>query len=202
MKQRIAMTRDDKIAALGRTLSSDPHELLTLARRLALDYDRAIMTSAAALFEETSAMLDAVVWRLNGETMFGCGVEGAARDQVADALRAKAGEVPHWGQPGEFLVETDDVRVRVEYQPAFTYIGAHFAFRWVDADRPFISPTGYQSHFLGGPFTPFRVDELARSVVNDCSILHVVRCASEDTVPCIPAWVPPSKQPGQIGFIF
>lgn len=200
--QRNADSREQLTAKIAATLPSDRDELIAMAAPLACQYDRAVMTSDPDLYEDSLQRLDALLYRLNGGTFFACGIDGGPRDQIAEAIRAVPGTVPHWGQPGDFLVETDDVRVRVEYRPGFTYIGPHMAFHMVDADRPFISPTGYQSHFLSGRLPPFGVDAVARSVINERASLHVVDMAGRGSSRALPSWIPPSRVAGQIGFVF
>jgi hypothetical protein len=80
-------------------------------------------------------------------------------------LRGGAGDVPLWGQRGQFLVADGDVRALVEYEAGYGGpLGAHFQFHVIDLDRPFISETGYRSHFdtARGCMT---VDEVARGIL-------------------------------------
>ena len=55
--------------------------------------------------------------------------------------------MPLWGQSGEFLVDVEGIRavVRMEGR-GFSWMH-HFEFHAIDADTPFISETGYRSHF-------------------------------------------------------
>ena len=66
---------------------------------------------------------------------------------------AAPGSVPLWGQKGEFVINVDGMRVRVEVNGVFG-IGSRFGY-WpgfsahaVEPDKPFLSQTGYRS-FLG-----------------------------------------------------
>jgi hypothetical protein len=75
------------------------------------------------------------------------------------------GDVPLWGQRGQFLVADGDMRALVEYEAGYGGpLGAHFQFHVIDLDRPFISETGYRSHFdtAQGCMT---VDEVARGIL-------------------------------------
>ncbi len=69
------------------------------------------------------------------------------------ATAAASGEVPIWGQQGDFEIEARGLRVRIEINGVFS-IGSSscfwpgFAAHAVEFHRPFISETGYRS-FLG-----------------------------------------------------
>lgn len=195
--------REDRAAQIAATITTDRDELLAMASRVASDYDRAVMTTNEALFETAVITFDAILYQLNERTMFGCCAEGGPCDVIAEAIKAPPGQVPHWGQPGEFLVTTEHVRVRVEYRPRLTYFAPHFAFHVVDEERPFISPTGYQSHFLSGALTPLGVFDVAKGVINDMSALHPLELRARGTgIAVRPAWIPDEQLPGQIGFGF
>src|ERR1700753_2287353 len=60
---------------------------------------------------------------------------------------AAPGTVPKWGQSGEFVATVDGMRALVSVSEGFSVGRTHYEFRAVDLDRPFISPTGYRSHF-------------------------------------------------------
>jgi hypothetical protein len=66
---------------------------------------------------------------------------------------AAPGEVPRWGQTGNFIVTVDGMKVRIELEGIFG-IGSGvsfwpgFAAHAVDLERLFLSETGYRS-FLG-----------------------------------------------------
>ena len=70
-----------------------------------------------------------------------------------------------WGQRGEFMVVAGGVRALVEYEPGHGGpLTAHFQFHAIDLDRPFVSATGYRSHFdtaHGG----LPVDAVARGIL-------------------------------------
>lgn len=73
---------------------------------------------------------------------------------VLERLTAAAsGEIPLWGQAGEFVIDAAGTRAHIEMDGIFG-IGCSvsfwpgFAARCVDAGKPFISETGYRS-FLG-----------------------------------------------------
>ncbi|MEZ5367522.1 MAG: hypothetical protein R2748_35550 [Bryobacterales bacterium] len=91
--------------------------------------------------------------RLNG---FDSGILAgpeASGSKLERETAADPGNVPIWGQAGEFMIALDGMRVRIELDGVFG-IGCGFSY-WpgfsahaVDWDRPFLSETGYRS-FLG-----------------------------------------------------
>lgn len=92
----------------------------------------------------------AVVWKLNGRTFFGCNNTSspdAGGVLVEQHCRAEPGAIPMWGQAGEFVIEHAGVRALVWYESWHGIEQGHFQFYAVDLDRPFISTTGYRSHF-------------------------------------------------------
>lgn len=89
---------------------------------------------------------------LAGEDAPGCKLD--AEVSAAD------GALPLWGQSGSFVVKAAGLTARVEMggmfgigATAMTYLG--FSVRAVNADKPFLSATGYRS-FLGVSITPER----------------------------------------------
>lgn len=79
--------------------------------------------------------------------------ENSSGRKLCRETQAATGEVPLWGQAGDFNIELDGMLIRIEMQGIFG-IGGKYAF-WpgfgahaVHKDKPFISETGYRS-FLG-----------------------------------------------------
>lgn len=79
--------------------------------------------------------------------------DGAPGKVLQRETRAPSGTVPLWGQCGDFVIDVDGMRVRIEQDGMFG-IGASamlwpgFSAHIVDHDKPFLSETGYRS-FLG-----------------------------------------------------
>lgn len=90
---------------------------------------------------------DAVAYRLHGDSFFGCGADDGSRVRLERQLTAVPGTVPGWGQGGEWLVEVNGMRIRAKagHGPKGTI---SLDFHAVDLDRPFLSSTGYRSHWL------------------------------------------------------
>jgi hypothetical protein len=96
---------------------------------------------------------DLLALKLNGfESGILAGPE-AAGCVLERETAATPGDVPLWGQEGEFIIIAASTRVKIEMNGVFG-IGCSMSF-WpgfsahaVDWDRPFLSETGYRS-FLG-----------------------------------------------------
>lgn len=88
---------------------------------------------------------------MNGGTYFGsCAGDDSAGTIVKRYCAAVPGVVPLWGQQGEFLINVKDIRCWVKYGGGLGSVpNSHFEFNAVDLDAPFISETGYRSHFCG-----------------------------------------------------
>jgi len=91
---------------------------------------------------------------------------------LACETAAPSGTVPLWGQNGEFVITIGKMRVRIALDGLFGIAGSiqfwpGFAAHAVDADRPFISETGFRS-FLGihaAPVPDLTPDEFAAKVI-------------------------------------
>jgi hypothetical protein len=91
--------------------------------------------------------------KLNGGDT--CGIlapEGPAKALEA-ATAAPEGQIPKWGQSGNYTIDVNGMKVRIEQDGMFG-VGTFSAF-WpgfsahaVDYDKPFLSETGYRS-FIG-----------------------------------------------------
>lgn len=91
---------------------------------------------------------------MNGGTSLGIlGDHDAPGCMLERETAAEAGSVPLWGQLGDFVIDVDGMRVRIEQDGIFG-IGSScgfwlgFAAHAVDLDKPFLSETGYRS-FIG-----------------------------------------------------
>lgn len=164
-----AHTGQDWNAPAGELLAELPEDrdgLLAAAVANVVEIDGAIMRGDGAAAELAAARYEAIIWKLNGGTNFGCMADDEAAGRVIERhCAAVPGEVPLWGQRGQFLVMAGDMRALVEYEAGYGGpLRAHFQFHVIDLDRPFISETGYRSHFdtARGCMT---VDEVARGIL-------------------------------------
>ncbi|MCB9959714.1 MAG: hypothetical protein H6843_14045 [Rhodospirillaceae bacterium] len=117
---------------------------------------------------------DLLAQRVNGGDRAILADENAPGRVLERETAATPGDVPLWGQTGNFEIPVCGARVRIELEGVFG-IGTGFGY-WpgfsahaVDPAAPFVSPTGYRS-FLGqyaGPVPGLTPDQFAaRSVEN------------------------------------
>jgi hypothetical protein len=110
---------------------------------------------------------------MNGGTTLGImGGEGSPCDVLERATAAPAGTVPLWGQTGDYIIDVDGMRVRIEQDGMFgigcsSLFWTPFAVHAVDYDKPFVSNTGYRSFcgLLGEPQAGFTPDTFARELL-------------------------------------
>lgn len=160
-----APSRDHKAAARAASLPTDRAELLAVAKAATSAFNVAVMACDDAGAAEAVELVEAVVWQLNGGTFFGCSAdEDSAGNVVARHCGAEPGTVPAWGQQGEFLIEVAGIRALVKCSDGFGWMRCHLEFHAVDVHGPFISETGYRSHF-GSVVGGVAVDEAARRVM-------------------------------------
>ena len=179
-------------------LPAERGELEQLARDMLALFNDA-MTAASARDIETSALrYRAVVYRLHGDTFMGSGTEEGAGGQLLKLLAAPAGVVPGWGQAGEYLLEVEGMRLRVEVSP-WGINGVHsLSFHAIDASAKFISETGYLSQFLHpnkhvGRSLGLAVRELVEHLLQSEFKPKAIRDDERAKV-SVPAWLVPALQ--------
>jgi len=158
------------MAELAASMPSDLDGLLAVARASVDELHAGVMACDDAAVELATNRYDAVTWKLNGGTFLGCQADQDAAGCVIDRhCSAAPGDVPCWGQAGQFLIEVEGLRALVDYSGACSLLGCHFAFTAVDLDRPFVSETGYRSHFddLGDLNGGVTVDAKAAAIFAD-----------------------------------
>jgi hypothetical protein len=139
----------DKMNHILRELPTGRDELLALAEKSIADRHAAVLSENETAATEAGWMYEAVCYRLNGDTYSGSrlGPDGGAY-VAAMHCRATPGDVPKWGQIGEFIITVNGMRSIVKFGAGFGGMNAiHMEFYAVDVDKPYISSTGYQSHF-------------------------------------------------------
>lgn len=148
--------------AVAAALPTERTELMAAALDVLRAYDGAVMASEKAGAEVLREQYRAAVWKLNGETFFASEADKNAPGNVlAELARAEGGRMPLWGQRGEMLLEVDGVRALVSIDAGMTWRGLHLEFHAVDLFRPFLSETGYRSHF-SAPMLGRTTEEAAR----------------------------------------
>ncbi|AUG55285.1 hypothetical protein [Thalassospira marina] len=131
-----------------------------IAKQIAREFDAAIRANENDAAQNAAQDFRALSVSANGDRgEFGIfGPDGAGTVMIA-ALAAKDGDVPHWGQNGLFVLETDHGRVLVGFACPLD-ICSRFEFNAIDLDLPFISETGFQSHFYS-EWPPMSVKDAA-----------------------------------------
>lgn len=161
--------REDRAARIASLLPSDPAALLDVAAGAVRALHAAVLAGDAGAAAEADERYEAVLWKMNGGRFFGCLADENSSGRVIERhCRATPGAVPLWGQSGAFAVTVNGMRAIVKVSDRIgSRIGTNhvsFEFRAVDLDRPFISETGYRSHYdaLRAGFT---VDQVATAIL-------------------------------------
>ena len=122
-------------------------ELERLAGENLALYNDAIRGNAPAHFELAKLRRDAVVYRLHGDSFFGCGADDGSKTHLLNALAADPGQVPCWGQDGKWFVEVNGMRMWVSARNWMSET-VSLELHAIDGDQPFLSSTGYRSHYM------------------------------------------------------
>lgn len=132
--------RPEFIAAVA-ALPANPAELERTAAGVRQLYHAAMLAGDVQALDDADVVYRACVIKLNGGTHFGSA-------DIQKALEAKfaavAGQVPEWGQAGEFLLEVEGMRLAVKMCPDTLSNHCGAELHAVDFDRPFLSRTGYR----------------------------------------------------------
>ncbi|MFL6970078.1 KlcB family protein [Pseudomonas alvandae] len=174
-------------------------QLEQLAGQMLELFDDAMRAGNVREIETSTLRYEAVLYRLNNNTFFGSGVKDGPGDRLKQRFAAPAGKVPGWGQVGEYLLEVDGMQLRVKVDPWRSFNGLHsLSFYAVDASAPFISESGYLSHFLHadkfvgqefGRAVRSAVEQLLRGDHKPKAIREKDRAKVE-----LPAWLAPALQ--------
>lgn len=88
--------------------------------------------------------------------------------QAVNACAAEPGSIPLWGQPGFFYIIVNDMPVVVSCSPVFMASHTfHMEFYAVNPDIPFISETGFYSHFESRTTYGLSVEDAARVIISN-----------------------------------
>ncbi|CAH2946138.1 MAG: FIG00466505: hypothetical protein [uncultured Paraburkholderia sp.] len=144
--------RDAQAARIAAHMPDDRAGILGEAQKAIDALNDAVLARDVEAAEAAELRYEAAVWKLNGNTFFGSMAGPESGGVIAQqACSAAPGTVPKWGQSGGFVATVDGIRALVSVGDGFGVRRAHFEFRAVDLDRPFISETGYRSYFAA-PF--------------------------------------------------
>jgi hypothetical protein len=161
--------RPEFLALVAELANVQPEQFPAIARQCAAKYHDAVLAGHVDVLDQMEMAYAALVYKLNGDTLHGCKANGESAFYVLErALAAAPGQVPNWGQAGEFLLEVDGLRVRVVLTSSM--LGNHRScdLHVVDVDKPFISATGYRSAILTVTSSIGEtVDQAARQMVRD-----------------------------------
>lgn len=133
------------------------------AKQIARQFDAAIRANENDAAQKASQDFRALIVSANGDKgEFGIFAPDGAGTMLTAALAAKDGDIPHWGQNGSFVLETDYGRVLVGFTCPLD-ICSRFEFKAIDLDLPFIFETGFRSHFYA-EWPPMSVEDAARII--------------------------------------
>ena len=133
------------------------------AKRIALEFENAVRTNDGDSASTAARSFRSLIAATNGENgSFGSFAEDGAGTAITAALMAEAGLVPHWGQNGLFVLETRHGRALVDFTCPLD-VCSSFGFTAIDLGLPFISETGYRSHFYT-EWPPLSVKEAAAAI--------------------------------------
>lgn len=159
---------DASVRVRAEVLPDSEQAQLEYGRAAMARFNDAIMASDDVAAKNAEKDFEAAIYRLNGGTMFGCSAGPEAGGSRLRAYCAEVpGTVPAWGQDGCFLVTVQSVRVVVTADQTFGMWRPHFALEAIDLDRPFISSTGYRSHFFDQQQGGRTVEEAAKAIIAD-----------------------------------
>ncbi len=206
--------RQQRIEHLAAHLTDGEANLMQHCRSAAAAFHEGVMASDPRAVDEASIQFEAGIIRMNGGSRIGCrATEDAPSCRVARTLATIPGKAPSWGQPGRFEIEADGMRAVVDYAPPLTDFSFHLQFHAVDECKPFISETGYRSHYFqnaaGGStvaeFAVMMLKAFRREGSRMIEAKYRERVRSNSGLPwlaCIEDKGPVMDDLGQLGFAF
>jgi hypothetical protein len=133
------------------------------AKHIAREFDAAVRANDGDAAQKAAQDFKTLIVAANGEKgSFGSFAEDGAGTAITAALAAKDGQVPHWGQNGLFVLETRHGRALVDFTCPLDTCSS-FGFIAIDLGLPFISETGFRSHFYA-EWPPVSVKEAAAAI--------------------------------------
>lgn len=136
--------RPEFITAMN-ALPADPAELEQTAAGVRRLYHDALLVGDVQALDDADLVYRACVVKLNGGTNFG---SAEIQKALETKFAAVAGQVPEWGQAGEFLLEVEGMRLVVKMCPGGLANHCGAELHAVDFDRPFVSRTGYRHQYM------------------------------------------------------
>lgn len=112
------------------------------------EFHAAVMRGDNAASKAAHEQAEDLAIRLNGGRFGYLRDSDAPGNALMHRTAAPKGQVPIWGQEGDFIVAVRGTRVRIDFAGMFGIAFPSFCTHAVDWEKPFISATGYRS-FLG-----------------------------------------------------
>ncbi|WP_085595727.1 hypothetical protein [Thalassospira sp. MCCC 1A01428] len=138
------------------------------ANHIVREFDAAVRANDGAAAQKAAQDFKTLIVAANGEKgSFGSFATDGAGTAIMAALAAKEGQVPHWGQNGLFVLETGHGRALVDFTCPLDTCSS-FGFMAIDLGLPFISETGFRSHFYA-EWPPVSVQEAAAAIFCTCA---------------------------------
>ena len=139
--------RPEFIAALA-ALPEAPAELEALAEQYQRTFNAAVLAGHLDVLKGQDNALAAVATKLNGGVSRGALADDGPLAAIIARKAPPLGQVPQWGQDGEFLLEVDGIRIRVRARSSNLNVVLHVDLNVVDLDQLFVSETGYRSTYI------------------------------------------------------
>lgn len=144
------ISRDERpefIAAMA-ALPEGPAELEALAEQYQRTFNAAVLAGHLDVLKAQEDALAAVATKLNGGVMRGALGDESPLGAIIARKAPPMGQVPLWGQDGEFLLEVEGIRIRVRARSSRLKVVLDVDLNVVDLDQLFVSETGYRSTYI------------------------------------------------------
>lgn len=139
--------RPEFIAAVA-ALPDDPAKLEALAEQYQRTFNAAVLAGHVDVVRAQGDALAALAVKLNDVVSRGCLGDESPLKAIIHRKAPPLGQVPLWGQDGEFLLEVDGIRIRVRARSSGLDVVLSVDLNVVDLDQIFISETGYRSTYI------------------------------------------------------
>lgn len=124
-------------------LPSTLEDAVPLVREIIARYNAAMLAGDQPAKTAARQERDDIGWKLTDLGLGDCFADVGR--QLNELCAAPQGEVPLWGQSGDFIIEALGCRIRIEWEGLYSITEIQFGAHAVDLDKPFISETGYRS---------------------------------------------------------
>ena len=134
-------------------LPTEMAEAIPVYRQMLEDHNQAMVAGNERAAMAVRKEANRLAIKLNGGLLGVLGGPDAPGEVLQRETHAPAGQVPMWGQRGDFVVDVNGVPVRIQMEgmlgiSASLTVWPGFGAHVVEPDKPFFSDTGYRS-FLG-----------------------------------------------------